>query len=218
MHDGADPCSRLIGHWEERFAEDAETYFFGKEPSALGRLALRFWKLCRGDDTARILDLGCGEGRDAAWFAEQGHRVTAVEPAPSGLAKAHRLAEERGARLETGLCCDMLEVDLAGYDLYFAGNSLNLLGRSCLPFLRRLRAATPRGGLHAVRIATRESWGPDPRPGHYRFDHNELKHEYRGWRLLYYGEDLIYVPHLDRLASFADIIAQKTRGAAREPD
>lgn len=29
---------------------------------------------------ARVLDIGAGTGRDAAWFAAQGHRVTAVEP------------------------------------------------------------------------------------------------------------------------------------------
>jgi SAM-dependent methyltransferase len=30
---------------------------------------------------SRILDIGSGTGRDAAWFASQGHRVVAVEPA-----------------------------------------------------------------------------------------------------------------------------------------
>jgi SAM-dependent methyltransferase len=29
---------------------------------------------------ARILDVGAGVGRDAAWFSARGHRVTAVEP------------------------------------------------------------------------------------------------------------------------------------------
>jgi SAM-dependent methyltransferase len=31
-------------------------------------------------DPARIADIGAGTGRDAAWFADQGHRVLAVEP------------------------------------------------------------------------------------------------------------------------------------------
>src|SRR5712664_3935831 len=30
--------------------------------------------------SSRILDIGSGTGRDAAWFAAQGHRVVAVEP------------------------------------------------------------------------------------------------------------------------------------------
>ena len=31
-------------------------------------------------ESARIADIGAGTGRDAAWFAGQGHRVLAVEP------------------------------------------------------------------------------------------------------------------------------------------
>lgn len=32
------------------------------------------------DTACRVLDLGAGTGRDSAWFAAQGHQVTAVEP------------------------------------------------------------------------------------------------------------------------------------------
>jgi len=35
---------------------------------------------CLPDKPARILDVGAGTGRDAGWFAGQGHQVCAVEP------------------------------------------------------------------------------------------------------------------------------------------
>jgi SAM-dependent methyltransferase len=38
-----------------------------------------------------ILDIGAGSGRDAAWFAEKGHEVVAVEPADGMLTKAKML-------------------------------------------------------------------------------------------------------------------------------
>lgn len=197
--------------WEERYAASRQDWFFGREPSALGRLAAHFWRLCHGERPAHVLELGCGEGRDAVFLAQQGHRVSAVEIAPSGVAKAAELARERGVTLEALECADLRTCAPTGtHDLIFAGNSLSSLGADCLPFLRRLQEATPSDGLNAIRVATREAWGADERPNLYRFDRNELKCEYRGWRLLYYGEDMLYVPHLDRLASFADIIAQKT--------
>ena len=37
-----------------------------------------------------VLDIGAGTGRDAAWFAWQGHDVIAVEPATSMRAEAQR--------------------------------------------------------------------------------------------------------------------------------
>jgi len=40
---------------------------------------------------SRILDIGAGTGLDAAWFAEQGHSVLAVEPTAEFLAAAMRL-------------------------------------------------------------------------------------------------------------------------------
>lgn len=42
---------------------------------------------------ARILDIGAGTGRDAAWFADRGHRVLAIEPV--------RELREAGRRLHT---------------------------------------------------------------------------------------------------------------------
>lgn len=37
---------------------------------------------------ARVLDIGAGTGRDAAWFATQGHQVVAVEPTGALLQRA----------------------------------------------------------------------------------------------------------------------------------
>jgi SAM-dependent methyltransferase len=41
--------------------------------------------------SSRILDIGAGTGRDAAWFAENGHRVVAVEPTDELRLAAQRL-------------------------------------------------------------------------------------------------------------------------------
>jgi SAM-dependent methyltransferase len=42
----------------------------------------------------KILDIGAGTGRDAAWLASNGHRVTAVEPSRGMLAVAQRTHPE----------------------------------------------------------------------------------------------------------------------------
>ena len=44
---------------------------------------------------SRILDIGAGTGVDAAWFAEQGHRVLAVEPTTEFRTAAMRLHPSR---------------------------------------------------------------------------------------------------------------------------
>jgi len=49
---------------------------------------------------ARVVDLGCGEGRDSVFLAEQGHEVVGVDLSLEGLKKAQHLAERRGVECE----------------------------------------------------------------------------------------------------------------------
>lgn len=58
---------------------------------------------------ARVADLGAGSGRDAAWFAGQGHQVTAVEP----VAELREAARRRHAAAGIDWVADHLP-DLAG--------------------------------------------------------------------------------------------------------
>ena len=48
----------------------------------------------------KALDLGCGEGRNALWLAEQGWTVTGVDFSSVGLARAARLAEAGGVNVD----------------------------------------------------------------------------------------------------------------------
>jgi SAM-dependent methyltransferase len=47
-----------------------------------------------GVDSGSALDLGCGEGADAIWLAQQGWRVTAVDISRTALDRAARHADE----------------------------------------------------------------------------------------------------------------------------
>ena len=79
--------------WNAQFA--GGDFRYGREPAAF----VRTWMggLDRG---ARVLTIAEGEGRNAVWLAEQGYRVTAVEPTASGRDKALGLAAQRGVTLD----------------------------------------------------------------------------------------------------------------------
>jgi cyclopropane fatty-acyl-phospholipid synthase-like methyltransferase len=80
--------------WETRFG--APGYLFGTEPSAfLVRQARRL----RGGGSA--LSVADGEGRNGVWLAEHGLDVLAIDYSPTALAKAQKLAQERGVHLRT---------------------------------------------------------------------------------------------------------------------
>jgi SAM-dependent methyltransferase len=79
--------------WDQRYS--AAGYAYGRAPNEF--LAARVDAIPPGP----VLDLGCGEGRNAVFLAERGYAVTAVDQSAAGLRKAEQLAAERGVAITT---------------------------------------------------------------------------------------------------------------------
>jgi SAM-dependent methyltransferase len=96
--------------WDDRYA--TAEYVWTADPNIF--LAAEAATLSAG----RVLDLACGEGRNAVWLAEQGWDVTGVDFSEVGLDKARRLAAERGVDV-TWVCADVTswQPPAEGYDL-----------------------------------------------------------------------------------------------------
>ncbi|MBL8721192.1 MAG: class I SAM-dependent methyltransferase [Myxococcales bacterium] len=89
-----------MSQWDSRFAADA--FVYGEEPNEFLR------EECgRFAPQSRVLNIGDGEGRNGVFLAERGHHVTSLDLSAVGLAKAARLAAQRGVPLQT------LHADLA---------------------------------------------------------------------------------------------------------
>ncbi|MGH2340586.1 class I SAM-dependent methyltransferase [Segnochrobactraceae bacterium EtOH-i3] len=80
--------------WDARFSGDG--FFYGTRPNAF--LTAEADRLPK---SGTVLSVAEGEGRNAVWLAERGLEVTAVDASAVGLAKAERLAAERGVALHT---------------------------------------------------------------------------------------------------------------------
>ncbi|HET7739204.1 MAG TPA: FAD-dependent oxidoreductase [Mycobacterium sp.] len=63
-----------------------------------GRVNAQLAKVVADLPVGHALDLGCGEGGDAVWLAEQGWHVTAVDISETAIARAAAEAEARGVR------------------------------------------------------------------------------------------------------------------------
>lgn len=137
----------------------------------------------------RLLDLGCGPGRDLAAFRALGHEAVGLDGCTSFVAMA---------RADTG--CEVLHQDLlalelppARFDGVFANASLFHVPRRALPrVLGELRSAlAPRGVLFASnpRGDDDEGWHGDRYGAYYRLEtwralvsaagYTELAHYYR---------------------------------------
>jgi cyclopropane fatty-acyl-phospholipid synthase-like methyltransferase len=69
----------------------------GTPPWDIGRPQKTFVELVRkGEITGSVLDIGCGTGEDALFFAGEGHEVWGVDSAPLAIQKAKEKAVKRG--------------------------------------------------------------------------------------------------------------------------
>jgi SAM-dependent methyltransferase len=87
-------------HWDERYA--GRELVWTSEPNRF--LVQEVDGLAPG----RVLDLACGEGRNAVWLAERGWQVTGVDFSKVGLEKARQLENARGVHIEW-ILADLLD-------------------------------------------------------------------------------------------------------------
>jgi len=91
--------------WESRYASAGDAFVFGQAPNDfLVREAHRL------PEASRVLSVADGEGRNSVFLAEQGHRVDALEFAPSAIAKARSLAAARSVEIQ------VIEADVFEWD------------------------------------------------------------------------------------------------------
>lgn len=95
--------TRTVLMWDERYS--ADDYVFGTEPAAF--LAAHADLLVAGE---RALVVADGEGRNSVFIAEQGVTTRAVDASVVGIAKAKRLAVERGVAI------DFVQADLLTWE------------------------------------------------------------------------------------------------------
>lgn len=160
-----------------------DEYYWGREPNELARRTLE-WADRLGLE-GPVVDLGAGEGRDAVFFAERGFESYAVDVSPAGLAKAERLAAERGVEIST------LEADLNTFELpepagivYSAGAVQYIRPGERRRQFERFRNATRPGGLHAVFAFVDHPEIPRPpdwTASEYFYEPGELAEYYPDW-------------------------------------
>lgn len=186
---------------------------------------------------SRILEVGCGEGRNAIFLARLGFDVVATDIAVKGIEKARHLAEMNDC------CPEFIKLDahdphshLGGFDCVLLINVLQLLRSEMIPErMSHFQSIVLPGGVMAVEVFTvddplyknhiqsgKPTLAPltinHPSRGYpvRFFDGGEVASYFENWDLIYYNEGLMqdkpHGVHADfHEHGLAQLVARKDR-------
>ncbi len=102
---------------------------YGETPDALGEpntIFVNFFDQFEGDQ-ARVLDIGCGQGRDALFIARRGHKVVGVDISHNGIRDLLTNAKDEGLLVE-GIVADVSTYTPNGeFDVVLIDRTLHML-------------------------------------------------------------------------------------------
>lgn len=205
--------SSTLDFYDEKYG--GEGFFWGRRPSAI---CYRVLELFPAERRPTLLDAGCGEGRNAIFFARNGFAVTAFDLSAVGVDKTKEWAAE------LGLAMSVFQADVNEYrlekpwDVIFSLGSLQFVpaaGRG--PLLEHYRAFTRPGGLNVHTVPVVKPFlapTPEDDEAEQAWRSGELMSHYHDWRILYVTEEILDYERDGLLRQWVPnrIIAQKPDG------
>lgn len=168
--------------WEESYKRPGkpDTFGEGKPSKAVERIAQLL------SPGAKVLDLGCGEGRNALYLAGLGFKVSAFDISVAGVGKMLGVAKDRRVKI-AGSVCDMREYDFPyKFDLIICMGCLQFVMRDEWKIIiKQIKENTAPGGLNLVGVLTDTLPEPPDMEGLMvgLFKEGELFEYYKDWEM-----------------------------------
>ncbi|SCY72119.1 tellurite methyltransferase [Lachnospiraceae bacterium XBB2008] len=135
---------------------EGEDYYWGTEP---GSFLDELIKLCPCTPGKSVLDIGCGEGKDAVYMAEQGYSVTAFDLTENGIRKTVKLAVSRGVEVDAYVDdINDFATDKQFDIVYSTGTVQYLFDENKKDFFRKLEDITKPDGIVYINVFVEKSF------------------------------------------------------------
>ena len=177
-------------YYENAYSSASE-YYWGVNPS---RMCLKVISLMPPDKRIKVLDIGCGEGKDAVFFARCGYDVSAFDISDTGIEKTKRLAQSAGVHV------NVFKASVWDYRLNYKHDILYSSGvlHYIKPALRNeifsnYRNHTNTNGLNALNAFVEKPFiapAPENEEHSYLWHSGELLTYYRDWLIEDFSEQI----------------------------
>ena len=124
---------------------EGDSYYWGTEPADFCDELI---SLCPPSCEKKVLDIGCGEGKDAVYMASKGYKVTAFDLTENGIRKTIRLAKENGVEINAYVDdINTFETDEQFDIVYSTGTIQYLFDENKKPFFEKISRITRKNGF-----------------------------------------------------------------------
>lgn len=145
-------------HYEEWYQGD--DYYWGTEPADFLKELVELVPPAKG---VRVLDIGCGEGKDMVWLAKQGYEVVGFDITENGIRKTKMLAESEGVEVDAYVA-DINSFEISGtFDIIYSTGTVQYLEDDCIDgFFEKVKSMTRKGGINWFNVFVDKPFIPLP--------------------------------------------------------
>ena len=175
--------------YEEEYQQDS--YYWGVIPS---KACYRVLEMMPPVRPVKLLDVGCGEGRDAVFFAKNGYSVTAIDISESGINKTKRLAEHQNAAVNA-FRADLNDFRLdTTFDIIYSSGAFHYIRPEFRDeIIENYKTCTSHGGLNFFNVFVEKPFiapPPENEPVSLFWKSGALMTYYADWHLHEAGETI----------------------------
>lgn len=177
--------------YDKRYAR--QDHYWGKKPSAICDNIIQIIHPTQNFHP-KLIDIGCGEGRNAIYLAKHGFKVLGLDVSKTGLDKTKKFAEEEGVNIET-VQADINNYQLTEtYDVIFSTGTLHYLSPNLREqTFRNYKEHTTPHGINAFSILVEKPFiprAPDFDADASLFKSGEIMSYYWDWEILHSMEEI----------------------------
>lgn len=165
------------GTWEKLYEKKNR---YGTEPCQFAIKALKWMKKIKGN---KILDLGCGEGKDSIFFAKNGYEVFSLDCSERAIKSfEENIAKNNVQKLVHSIVYDIskpLKFDDKTFDIVFAHLSLHYFDdKTTTKIFNEIQRVLKIGGLLFVRVKSTEDplYGKGKKIDYDMFEFGHIRH------------------------------------------
>lgn len=170
---------------------DKSELYWGDKPSSM---AFRILESKPPTSQLHLLDVGCGEGKDAIFFARNGYQISAFDAAEVGIAKAQEVSSSLNLEIDFQVA-DINEYQpQETFDVVFSSGVLQYLRPNLRkPFIDSLKNKTTANGIHVLHTFVSKPFlerAPDAEASEALWSSGELMSLYHDWQIEWSVEEI----------------------------